>query len=326
LKYIISFSEAIVNPSIVGGKGANLIKLSHLNVNVPSGFIVLTNAFITVLSKIKNFGQLISSLDKEKDPKEILNYSSKIKEIIIDAQLPEDIIAEIKETYEKLYQRLGGKPSFAVRSSAIIEDTHRFSFAGQAESYLYNNNIKDILQSLKNCYASLFSPQAILYLLQMKKKGLNFSLYDIQMAIIIQRMVDSDVSGTLFTANVIKNDRNQMLINSTWGLGETITDNVVNPDKIVLDKEGFKIIKRIIGKKERMVIRNPEGSFTILIDTDPKLRKICSLNEGQLHQLYDLGLKLEESFNYPQDIEWAFEGDVIYTLQSRPITTLKDED
>ena len=326
MKYIVPFSEAIPNPSIVGGKGANLVKLSKLKLNVPSGFIVLTNSFITLLSKIENFSQLINSLEKETEPREILNQSLKIRECISYTQLPEDVIAEIKETYEKLYQRLGGKPSFAVRSSATIEDTHRFSFAGQAETYLYNNTIEDTLQSLKNCYASLLSPQAILYLVQMKKKGLNFSLYDIQMAVIIQRMVDSDVSGILFTANVINNDRTQMLINSTWGLGETITDNVVNPDTIVLDKEEFKIIKTIIGKKEKMATKNPEGSFTINIDTDPKLRKICSLNEGQLHQLYDLGLKLEDTFNYPQDIEWAFEGDVLYTLQSRPITTMKDED
>jgi pyruvate,water dikinase len=326
LKYIITFSEAIANPSIVGGKGANLIKLSHLDINIPSGFIVLTNAFITLLSKVKNFGQLLSSLEKETEQNDILNYSSKIKEIIINAQLPKDLNNELKETYEKLYQRLGGKPSFAVRPSVTIEDVRKFSFAGIAATYLYNNNLEDIFQSFKNCYASLFSPPAILYLLQMKKKGLNISLYDIQMAVIIQRMVDSDVSGVLYSANVSNNDRKQMLIKSSWGLGETITDNTVDPDSIVLNKDEFAIVKKIIGKKEIMSIKNPEGSFTIITDTDPNLRNKCSLDENQLRKLYDLGLKLEDEFNCPQEIEWAFDHDVLYTLLSRPITTLKPED
>ena len=326
MKYIISFSDAIANPSIVGGKGASLVKLSQLDVNVPTGFIVLTNAFVTLLSKVKNFGHLIETLEHETDPKKITNYSLKIKEAILNTQLPEDLISEIKETHEKLYQRLGGRPSFAVRSSVNIEDTREFSLVGQVETYLYNDNIEDILQSLKNCYASLFSPQAIFHIFQMKKEGLKISLFDIQLAAIIQRMVDSDVSGVLYSANVINNDRNQMLINSTWGLGETITDNTANPDTIVLNKDDFEIIKIIIGKKEKMAIKNPEGSFTIKIDTDPSLREKCSLNENQFHQLHDLGLKLEDEFNYPQDIEWAFDGDVIYTLQSRPITTLKPVD
>ena len=157
----------------------------------------------------------------------------------------------------------------------------------------------------------------------MRKKGIELSFLDIHMAVIIQKMVNAHISGVLFTANVINNDQNQMLINSAWGFGETIANDLIIPDTIIINKNKFEIIKRIIGKKEKKSIPNPEGSFTILIETDTQSRACCSLNDKQLRQLHKLGLKIERAFNYPQDIEWAIENDIIYTLQSRPITTLR---
>jgi len=266
---------------------------------------------------------LMKLLSKRFHLKEILQHSIKIRDLILKSKIPKIIIDEIKVAFDKIKKKIWSKISFAVRSSATIEDSKKFSFAGHADTYLYNNNIHDIIASLKNCWLSLFSPRSMLYFLQMRKKGLNISLSDIYMAVIVQQMVNSQISGVFFTANVINNDSNQMLINSTWGLGNTIADDLIIPDTIVLKKKQFEIIKRIIGKKEKKSIKNPKGSYTILIETDSKSRTVCSINEKQLRQLHNLGLKIENAFNLPQDIEWAIENDKIYILQSRPITTLK---
>ena len=318
-------TEAIPNPYLLGGKGSNLVKLVEMEINVPIFFIILTNSYVRFLNEAKELGKLISSLDKELQHEKILDYSKKINQAFYDATFPPEVIFEIEYVYNSLCIQSGIRPSFAVRSSATMGDSSKFSFAGQAETYLFNNSLNELVKSIKNCYSSLFSPQSLLYYIQMRKKGLDFSLFDLQMAVIIQEMVESKISGVLFTANVINNNRNQMMINSNYGLGETITNNTANTDMFILNKEKFDIVKKIIGRKEKMSIKNPEGPHTVIIETDQELRTTSSLNEDQLRQLYDLGIRLEKAFNYPQDIEWAYEFDKLYTLQTRPITTLKNE-
>lgn len=325
LKYITFFTESTPNSTLVGGKGLNILKLGNTKVSIPSGFIVNTNAYNKFIEKSSYHDQLIDLFSKNIKPKNVLNHSKELKSLIIKSTFPEYIKKEIKEVFDEINNKLKKRISFAVRSSATIEDSKAYSFAGQAESFLNNNNFDEILLSIKNCWSSLFSPQALLYLLQMKKKGIDFSLSNIRMAVIIQEMVDSEVSGVLFSSNVLDNNTTQMLINATWGIGETVTDNLIIPDMIILNKNEFKIIRYDIGKKERKSIQNPNGSGTILIENDLHSRSVCSLTDKQLHQLYDLGLKLENEFNYPQDIEWAIQNDVIYVLQTRPITTLKNK-
>ncbi len=316
-------TEAVPNPYLLGGKGSNLVKLVEMEINVPIFFIILTNSYVRFLNEAEDLVKLITSLEKNLLKENILNYSKKIKKAFYDTTFPPEVIFEIEYVYNNLCLQSGIRPSFAVRSSATIGDSAKFSFAGQAETYLFNNSLNELVQSIKNCFASLFSPQSLLYYLQMKKKSFDFSLFDLQMAVIIQEMVDSKISGVLFTVNVINNNRNQMMINSNYGLGETVTNNTANADTFILNKEKFGIVKKIIGKKEKMSVKNPEGPRTIIIDTDPELRTTYSLNEDKLRQLYDLGIRIEKAFNSPQDIEWAYENDKLYTLQTRPITTLK---
>ena len=324
-EFVVFFPEAKPNTALLGGKGSNLIKLIKMKANVPPGFIINTNCFKKFLNESKYYDQLTKLLAKTLNVKEILHHSAKITKLILESKIPAKIIESIEGAFDKLVKGKGKDMdlSFAVRSSATIEDSSKFSFAGQAESYLYNLTFHDLLQSLKNCWASLFSPRAILYMLHMKKLSVNFSLKNIHMAVIVQKMVNSHISGVLFTSNVINSDPNQMLINSTWGLGNTIADNLIIPDSIVIKKNKFKVLKRIIGKKKKKSIKNPNGAHTVMVKNYPKSRKICSLNENQLHQLHNLGLKIEKEFNFPQDIEWAIENDEIFVLQSRPITTLK---
>lgn len=322
--YVELFSKTTPNKALLGGKGSNLIKLLNLDIKTPLGFIVNTNSYTKFLKESHLKDELDHLLKKVYAPNEVLELSNKINDCFIDSQVPKEITEEIKRVYYKYNEQSGEKVSFAVRSSANIEDSEDFSFAGQAESYLCIKTFNEIILSMKKCWASLFSPQALLYLLQMGRSGKKVNLKDLKMAVVVQKMVNPQVSGVLFTSNVINNDLNQMLINSTWGLGETITNNTIIPDLIILKKEKFEVLKIELGDKQKMLIPNPEGSSTILVETDPKLKVMCSLNDDQLLQLHKVGLTLEKSFDYPQDIEWAIENDEIYILQSRPITTLKN--
>lgn len=325
MEYIKFFNEAIPDPAILGGKGSSLIKLMRIGINVPPGFILNANSYKTFLEESENSELFKELLTTELSIKKVLHFSKAFKQLIRITRIPSKIEKQIKIGFKKLKKQSGRHASYAVRSSATIEDTEAFSFAGQAKSYLYNKSFDEIILSIKKCWASLFTPSALFYIIQMNKKRQKISLLDIRMAVVIQKMVNADVSGVLFTTNVINNNQDEILINSTWGLGETIANNTIIPDMFIVKKSEFEIIKSVIGAKEKKSIRNPEGAYTIIIDTEPRYRQACSLNENQLKKLYNLGLKLERDFNCPQDIEWAIENEIVYTLQSRPITTLKKE-
>ena len=324
MTYVETLTNAHPNLTLYGGKGSNLIEMIKLGINVPPGFILNTNAYRKFLENSNLREEISKSLSTEYSPKDILIISNKIRESFLKSQIPYEVIKEIKKAYDEICLNFSSKISFSVRSSANIEDSSKFSFAGQAESYLNIITFKKILESIKNCWISLYSPNALLYLLHLRKNAKILSLIDLEMAVIIQKLVKSQISGVIFTANVINNATDEMLINSTWGLGDTITSNLIIPDLVILNKNKFDIIKYVIGEKEKISLPNPEGSSTILTATEQKFREQSSLNESQLLKLYNLGLKLEKHFKYPQDIEWAIENDKIYTLQSRPITTLRN--
>ncbi|NVM34145.1 MAG: PEP/pyruvate-binding domain-containing protein [Candidatus Lokiarchaeota archaeon] len=323
MTYVETLNEAYPNPSLYGGKGSNLIKMLKLGIRVPPGFLVNTIAYKKFINDSPLKEEIYSTLGNDYKPKDVIALSTKIKNFFLTSKIPHEIMKEIKKKFTDIYKKIGKENSFSVRSSANIEDTSNFSFAGQAESYLNKITLEEILEAIKNCWISLYSPNALLYLLQMRKNKIKISLNDLKMAVIIQKMVKSQVSGVLFTANVLNNKMDEMLINSTWGLGETITSNLIIPDLIILNKQKFEIIRTVIGDKEKSSVSNPKGSSTILIPTEQNLKESYSLNESQLFKLYKLGLKLEKCLNYPQDIEWAIEDNKIYTLQSRPITTLR---
>ena len=323
LNYVNFLTRSTPDPALMGGKGSNLVKLAQIGVRVPPGFIVNVNSYKIFLEQSEYSEQIKELLRIDFTAKDVLPLSSNIKDLILRSNIPEDVLKEVKLAFEQIHENLGSEISFAVRSSASIEDSSKFSFAGQADTYLYNKSFEDIIKSIKKCYASLFSPGAMLYLLQMRKKGIELSLLDIEMAVVVQQMINSQISSTLFTVNVLNNDKSAIYIISTWGLGETLANNIIVPDTLIIDKDNFEIIKLDIGKKEKKSIQNPEGSGTILVENDSNSRTICSLNESQIHQLCKLALEIEDAFGCPQDIELAIENDIVYILQSRPITTLK---
>ncbi|MFX0166462.1 MAG: PEP/pyruvate-binding domain-containing protein [Candidatus Hodarchaeota archaeon] len=291
--------------------------------NVPPGFIINTKSYKNFLKTSQIKEKLLHILSNGYHAKDIIGISNRIKELYLRAQSTQEITEEIKIAYTKLVRKTSKNTSFSVRSSTDIEDSNCFSFAGQAESYLNIKTFKGIINYIKNCWISLYSPQALLNFLKMNKENKKISLIELKMAVIIQKMINSQKSGVLFTVNILNNDKNEMLINSTWGLGDTNTNNIFVPDMINLDKKQFKIVKIVIVKKEKMSLINSNRPLTGLSKIKQKLKEICSLNNHQLFQLYNLGLNIESVFNYPQDIEWAIEKDILYTLQSRPIITLR---
>jgi len=322
MKYITSLNEGKEDSVLFGGKASNIFTLIKNEINVPLGYAISTKAFASFLEE-SHIKPIINEIfAKEYNPKEVIEISTKIKNLFLTSKMPSNIISEIQQKHIKVFSDIDKHNSYVVRSSANYEDSNNFSFAGQAQSFLNVRSITEIISSIKMCWASLFSPQILLYLIQLNKRGFNITPLDLEMAIIVQRMLKPQVSGVLFTANVINNNKDQMMINSTWGLGETITNNTIIPDLIIIKKESFEIMKVTIGKKEKTSVANPKGDSTILIDTEGKYQEICSLNSSQLIQIHNLGLKLEALFNYPQDIEWAIENNTLYALQSRPITTL----
>ncbi|TFG07179.1 MAG: hypothetical protein EU539_05690 [Promethearchaeota archaeon] len=324
MNFIHFFDEITRDHHLLGGKASNIIKLQGLNLKIPDGFIINTNFYDAFFNFHGLRDKLKKFLVEKLYPKKIIALSAQIRNMITHASLPRMLLEDLQVAFKTLKNHIGKHSPVAVRSSATIEDSSQFSFAGQAESYLYIHEFEELLTSLKNCWSSLFSPQALLYLIQMKQKGLNFSLLDIKMAVIVQKMINSHISGVLFTTNVLNNKHHEMMINSTWGLGETITNNTINPDLFIIKKKEHQIIKFILGEKEQKSIKNPHGSFTHLVETEPELRNKASLSHAQLRQLCELGLKIEQAFECPQDIEWAIEDDHIYILQSRPITTLQE--
>jgi pyruvate,water dikinase len=323
MKYLANIHNNVSNDKLYGGKSSKLIIMANHGINIPPGFIINTKSYKTFIKQSKYRDKILSTLSQSYNKNEVFTFSKTITDCILNSKVPQAIVFELKNAYQKLKREFGRELSLAVRSSANIEDSEQFSFAGQAESFLNNKNLRDIKKSLKKCWASLFSPQSLLYILHMRNKGKNLSLLDIEIAVIIQKMVFPECSGVLFTANVINNNHNQMLINSTWGLGDVITNNIINPDLLILDKTNGTIISMMIGEKEQLSIANPRGSSTKLITMDEGLRCRCSLNDEHIKMLHHLGLKLEQILKFPQDIEWAIENDIVYALQSRPITTLQ---
>lgn len=293
-----------------GGKAINLVKLMHLGFRVPRGFSISSNAFVQMLNKNQDLTSLLKQANDSEDFEEILEISRKIQEIINSFEMSQDLILELKVNLSDLEKSEYG---YAVRSSATIEDRDDISFAGQAESYLCVKELPDIVESVKKVWKSAFSERALIYL---KTKGIPFT--QVKMAVLVQEMVPAEISGVMFTANVVTNNPEEMLVNSTWGLGDTLVSGKIVPDTFVLTKNPLRVIQRNLGEKEAT-----SESESISIDTPQEKRERFSLEEKTLFALAEVGMKIESGMESPQDIEWCIRPDGILTiLQTRPITTL----
>ena len=321
LKVITWFNEVTKNDiPLVGGKGANLGEMVHARLPVPQGFIVTADAYFKFLETtglIDEIRRHLEALDID-DNKKLQEKSDLIKNRISSSPMPSDIASEIKRAYRKL-----GEGLVAVRSSATAEDLPEASFAGQQSTFLNVQGENEVIAAVQGCWASLFEPRAIFYRHQQ-----GFDRFKVGIAVPVQRMVQSEVSGVMFTVEPLTNDRTKIFIEAVYGLGEAIVSGAVTPDQYLLDKEEFKIIDKKIRKQEWQLVRNPKASpskleANIKIAAPESEQTMQKLGDEDIVALAKLGKMIEELYQFPQDIEWAKQNRELFIVQTRPVTTLK---
>src|SRR3989344_5879348 len=314
-----------------GGKGANLAEIYNLGVAVPPGFVVTAQAYDYFIKKAKidkKIKELLEKIDYE-NTKQLDEITALIRASIENSNLPKELEEEILESYDDLSAadinipkgsaldilNVASEPVFvAVRSSATAEDLADASFAGQQDTYLNIKGEKDLLLNIKKCFASLFTSRATYY---RNKKG--FKHEETSLAVVVQKMINSDKSGVIFSKDPsYKNDN--IIIEAVWGLGEGIVSGRITPDKYVVSEE-LEIIDKKISEKKEAITRDSSGNQEIVKLREEKA-KHQALKEQEIKKLAEMALRLEEHYHKPQDIEFAIEGDEIYIVQTRPITTI----
>ncbi|MEH7436759.1 phosphoenolpyruvate synthase [Neobacillus drentensis] len=298
---------------LVGGKGLNLGKLSKIQgIHVPEGFCVTTVGYQKAIEHNETFQALLNQLTmlKVEDRDQIGEISRKIRQIIMEADIPSDVVKSVAD----YLSRYGDEHAYAVRSSATAEDLPYASFAGQQDTYLNIIGKEAILQHIRKCWASLYTDRAVIYRMQN-----GFDHLKVNISVIVQRMVFPQASGILFTADPITSNRKILSIDASFGLGEALVSGLVSADcyKVQEDKV---VDKKIATKKLAIYARKEGGTETVPIDPDQQ--KSQTLTDEQILQLARIGRQIEAYFGYPQDIEWCLVDETFYIVQSRPITTL----
>jgi pyruvate,water dikinase len=338
-KYIKWLSElSKTSGSVAGGKGANLAEMFNSGFPVPPAFCVTAQSFDFFLqnSALKHKIQEIINQTNVDDTTELEDNSKAIREIIINAEMPTEMENEILEAYEILStdQELkkaeqhfsvskgaldilknSKEPVFvAVRSSATTEDLSTASFAGQQETYTNIKGNKNLIEAIKKCFASLYTGRAVYY---RKKKG--FKESEALLSVVVQKMINSDKSGVIFTKNPVNNE-NEIVIEAVFGLGEGIVSGKIKPDNYHVSNE-LEILTKKIADKNTAIVREASGTEKTVRLTEEKSKQQV-LSDFEIKNLADIALKLQEHYKKPQDIEFALESGRIYIVQTRPITTL----
>ncbi|MBV7273472.1 pyruvate, phosphate dikinase [Clostridium sp. PL3] len=300
-----------------GGKGANLGVLINAGLPVPQGFVVTTGAYRAHLeaSGLKErIEKRIENIGKQ-DIDNMSEASKCISAWIEEAPMPVMVQEELNTTFESFFKQMssGGKLLLAVRSSATAEDLPSASFAGQHETFLGVYGKEDVFKHVKKCWASLWSSQAISY-----RVSMGFDHLKVDLAVVVQAMIDSEVAGVMFTANPVNGSRDEILISAAYGLGEAVVSGLVTPDTFVLTKDG-RIKEKSLGSKKLRINLMEKGTTTKAVSKE-KQKSYC-LGENELTHLIKLANLVEKHYGSPQDTEWALSQGKIYMLQARPITT-----
>lgn len=318
MKYIKVFKELSKNDvHIAGGKGASLGEMTNAGIPVPGGFVITSQSFEFFLSE-NDLVQEIEAILKKVNHKEMESVdraSEEIKELIMIARIPAAMQKEIKSEFSKLKSKF-----VAVRSSATAEDGAEHAWAGQLDSFL-NTTAKNLEENIKRCFASLFTPRAIFYRFE---KGLHKS--HISVAVVVQKMVQSEKSSIAFSVHPVTEDRNQMIIEGSWGLGEAIVSGQVTPDSYVIAKDTNMLLDINVAEKSKGLYRRKSGSkesANIWLEIGKKKANEQCLSGKEIFKLGNIIKDIEKHYGFPCDIEWAYEKNKFFIVQSRPITTLK---
>ena len=300
-----------------GGKGANLGEMITAGFPVPSGFVLTTqayDAFVQANGLQQQIVELAQAVSAD-DPQSSEVASEKIRALFMQGVIADDLAVEITNAYGQLAQT--NDNAVAVRSSATAEDLPTASFAGQQNSYLNIRGDDALLEAVKKCWASLWTARAISYRI---RQGIDPA--SVSLAVVVQQMIPADAAGVLFTANPINGQRDQILINATWGLGEAIVGGQVTPDSVVVDKLTRKILSRETATKTLMTVRTNTGTEERAVSETQQNQQV--LDDATAQQLARYGAQIEAHYDMPMDIEWAITDGEIVILQARPITSLPD--
>jgi pyruvate,water dikinase len=288
--------------------------MAAVGLPVPRGFVVCTAAFHAMLESPggSDVAARLSGTFDVHDASALDTASQEIRALILGRPLPPETTAAIREAY----RALGHELPVAVRSSAVSEDGEAASFAGQQETFLNVRGEDAVLRYVQECWASFFSPRALFYRAQ---KG---ALSDTRMAVVVQEMVLAEKSGVLFTVDPILKQRDRMIIEAVFGLGEGIVSGAVTPDHYVVNRETGELLDEFIAHQEAAVFYDAENGGTRHVELPEDEGSARVLNDDELKRLRATGLQIEAFFGRPQDVEWSIRGNDLLLLQSRPITTL----
>jgi pyruvate,water dikinase len=297
-----------------GGKGANLGDMAQAGLPIPPGFVICAPAYREVVersgleAKIKG---MLAGVDRS-NSSQLQEVERQIRRLFKDVPITDEMSQLIVEGYHAL----GDNVPVAVRSSATAEDLAEASFAGQQETFLNIVGKEELLNAVSQCWSSLYTSQAIFY-----RHQRGFDNFQVSMAVVVQKMVNSEKSGVTFTVDPVLRNHFNMVIEAMWGLGEGVVSGAITPDHYKVDRETYKIIYEFVPEKRIMFCKDGNCGV-VTLDVPPEKVSVRVLTPDELRQLVDLGNKIEQHFGCPQDIEWGIEDGQVYLLQSRPITCL----
>ncbi|MFW5929474.1 MAG: phosphoenolpyruvate synthase [Halobacteriota archaeon] len=298
----------------VGGKGASLGEMAREGFPVPPGFVVTTEAYRRFLDESGIRETLFEAVDVDPEDSEALQQAhERATELILDAEMPDDVRLASVEGYASLDAEY-----VAVRSSATAEDLPDASFAGQQETYLNVSGEDEVVRRVKECWASLFTERAIYY---RQEKG--FPHDDVEIAVVVQAMVDADKSGVMFTSDP-STGASEVTVEAAWGLGESVVSGGVTPDNYVFDRTAREVVEARVSRKKTMHVQDASTGETVETEVPEERVEERVLSDEEIHELAEVGERLEEHYGSPQDVEWAIADDELFVLQSRPITTIHE--
>jgi len=309
----------------VGGKNANLGEMINAGIPVPPGFAISAFSYKKFIEETgiaaKIYEVIKDNVTNPDDPAQFEIASKKIRQLIESTPMPKEIAEAVRSAYEELCKRLNLKDVFvAVRSSATAEDLADASFAGQQETFLNTRGVNEVLENTVKCWSSLFTPRAIFY---RTEKG--FAHEKVFISVGVQKMVNSRAAGVMFTLNPVTGDRDHIVIEGNYGLGEAVVSGSVTPDDFTVDRKTMKVIERRLAKKTIQYVRDPNTGKTIHMDVPAEKQGQPCVSDEEIQKLAELGNRIEQHYGKPQDIEWAIDRDLpfpsnIFIVQSRPET------
>lgn len=324
MDYVLDYSE--INKTFlnrVGGKNANLGEMINKGIRIPPGYAITTDSYLLFLDRAgiqKEIFNLLAEIDPA-DNALLDKISARVREMIVNYAVPGEIEEEVIKSYDRLGEQFGEEDvPVAVRSSATAEDLPTASFAGQQDTYLWVRGKEQLIEAMRRCWASLFTSRAISY----RVKN-NFQHDKVLISVGVQKMVNARAAGVLFTINPTTGDPSQVVIEGSWGLGETVVSGNVNPDYYMVDKILREINCRRIACKTVECLPCSEGKGVKDREIEPERQNTPCLEDKEILELVSIARTIEDHYGCAQDIEWAIERELpfpenIFIVQNRPET------